>query len=72
MFAIGVLNTAPWFWKVDVFTHLGAGVISDISTPSERGGFYGVYALGPMVGTSDQPAFSMTDHLLRLDLPLGP
>lgn len=27
----------------------GAGVISDISEPFERGGFFGVYGLGPMV-----------------------
>ncbi|KAH7930390.1 MFS general substrate transporter [Leucogyrophana mollusca] len=29
---------------------LGAGVIGDIATPSERGGFFGLYSLGPMVG----------------------
>ena len=28
---------------------IGAGVIGDISEPKERGGFYGIYALGPMV-----------------------
>jgi hypothetical protein len=28
---------------------IGAGVIGDISEPKERGGFFGVYALGPMV-----------------------
>jgi hypothetical protein len=27
----------------------GAGVISDISTAAERGGFYGVFSLGTMV-----------------------
>lgn len=34
---------------------IGAGVISDISTPAERGGFYGVYALGPMAGPALGP-----------------
>ncbi|KAI0347750.1 MFS general substrate transporter [Trametopsis cervina] len=29
---------------------LGAGVIGDIATREERGGFFGLYALGPMVG----------------------
>ncbi|EIW87053.1 MFS general substrate transporter [Coniophora puteana RWD-64-598 SS2] len=29
---------------------LGAGVIGDIATPSERGGFYGLFNIGPMVG----------------------
>lgn len=28
---------------------LGAGVIGDISEPAERGGFFGVYNIGPMV-----------------------
>jgi MFS family permease len=28
---------------------LGAGVIGDITTPAERGGFLGVYNVGPMV-----------------------
>lgn len=30
---------------------LGAGVIGDISTPAERGGFFGLYSMGPMVRT---------------------
>lgn len=34
----------------DSLESIGAGVIGDISEPKERGGFYGVYALGPMVG----------------------
>lgn len=34
---------------------IGAGVIGDISEPKERGGFYGVYALGPMIGPSIGP-----------------
>ncbi|CAE6487842.1 unnamed protein product [Rhizoctonia solani] len=29
---------------------LGAGVISDIATPAERGGFMGLFSLGPMIG----------------------
>lgn len=29
---------------------LGAGVIGDIATRAERGGFFGLYAVGPMVG----------------------
>jgi MFS family permease len=32
---------------------LGAGVIGDISVPSERSGFYGIYSLGPMVSPLD-------------------
>ena len=30
---------------------VGAGVIGDISTRAERGGFFGLYSLGPMVCT---------------------
>lgn len=29
--------------------HTGAGVIGDISVPAERGGFFGIFTLGPMV-----------------------
>lgn len=28
---------------------LGAGVIADIATRSERGGFFGLFSMGPMV-----------------------
>jgi hypothetical protein len=28
---------------------IGAGVIGDIGTPAERGGFFGIFSLGPMV-----------------------
>ncbi|KXN88757.1 Quinidine resistance protein 1 [Leucoagaricus sp. SymC.cos] len=34
---------------------IGAGVISDISTPEERGGFFGLFTLGPMVGPAIGP-----------------
>ncbi|KAI0052527.1 MFS general substrate transporter [Auriscalpium vulgare] len=34
---------------------LGAGVIGDISTPAERGGFMGIFSIGPMVGPSIGP-----------------
>ncbi|EIW79693.1 MFS general substrate transporter [Coniophora puteana RWD-64-598 SS2] len=34
---------------------LGAGVIGDIATPSERGGFYGLFSIGPMLGPSIGP-----------------
>ncbi|KAI0263476.1 MFS general substrate transporter [Gloeopeniophorella convolvens] len=34
---------------------LGAGIISDIATPAERGGFIGVFMLGPMVGPNIGP-----------------
>ncbi|KAF8602360.1 MFS general substrate transporter [Ceratobasidium sp. AG-I] len=34
---------------------LGAGVISDIATPAERGGFLGLFALGPMTGPCIAP-----------------
>ncbi|KAF8349672.1 MFS general substrate transporter [Amanita rubescens] len=34
---------------------LGAGVIGDISTREERGGFFGLFTLGPMVGPAIGP-----------------
>ncbi|KAH7338906.1 MFS general substrate transporter [Rhizoctonia solani] len=34
---------------------LGAGVISDIATPAERGGFMGLFSLGPMIGPAIGP-----------------
>ncbi|CAK5278931.1 unnamed protein product [Mycena citricolor] len=34
---------------------LGAGVIGDISEPAERGGFFGLYNIGPMAGPSLGP-----------------
>ncbi|TFK56677.1 MFS general substrate transporter [Heliocybe sulcata] len=34
---------------------LGAGVVGDIATPAERGGFFGLYNVGPMVGPSIGP-----------------
>ncbi|KAF8898987.1 MFS general substrate transporter [Infundibulicybe gibba] len=34
---------------------IGAGVIGDISTPAERGGFFGIYSLGPMIGPAIGP-----------------
>ncbi|KAJ7090815.1 MFS general substrate transporter [Mycena belliarum] len=34
---------------------IGAGVIGDISTSAERGGFYGVYSLGPTFGPAIGP-----------------
>ncbi|KAA1468010.1 MFS general substrate transporter [Dentipellis sp. KUC8613] len=34
---------------------LGAGVIADIATPAERGGFFGLISFGPMVGPSIGP-----------------
>ncbi|KAG2145342.1 major facilitator superfamily domain-containing protein [Suillus bovinus] len=34
---------------------LGAGVIGDIGTPAERGGFFGILTLGPQVGPSLGP-----------------
>ena len=35
--------------KISTYLILGAGVIGDIAGPSERGGFFGLYGLGPMV-----------------------
>ena len=29
--------------------NVGAGVVGDISTKAERGGFYGLFIVGPMV-----------------------
>ncbi|KAJ7457887.1 MFS general substrate transporter [Mycena latifolia] len=34
---------------------IGAGVIGDISTRAERGGFFGVYSIGPMFGPAIGP-----------------
>jgi len=34
---------------------LAGGVISDIATPAERGGFFGFFATGPMIGPSIGP-----------------
>ncbi|KIJ61413.1 hypothetical protein HYDPIDRAFT_137722 [Hydnomerulius pinastri MD-312] len=34
---------------------LGAGVIGDISTPAERGGFFGLFMLGPQLGPAIGP-----------------
>ncbi|KAG1828129.1 major facilitator superfamily domain-containing protein [Suillus variegatus] len=34
---------------------LGAGVIGDIGTPAERGGFFGIFTLGPQVGPALGP-----------------
>ncbi|KXN82706.1 Quinidine resistance protein 1 [Leucoagaricus sp. SymC.cos] len=42
---------------------IGAGVISDISTPAERGGFYGVFALGPMVALGPVVGGALTQGL---------
>ncbi|KAJ9139138.1 Major facilitator superfamily transporter multidrug resistance [Pleurostoma richardsiae] len=35
---------------------LGAGVIGDISTPEERGGYFGMFNLGPMIAPCIGPA----------------
>lgn len=44
---------------------IGAGVIGDIATREERGGFYGIYALGPMIGPSIGPVIggALSQHL---------
>ncbi|KAF8955576.1 MFS general substrate transporter [Flammula alnicola] len=34
---------------------IGAGVIGDISTRAERGGFFGIFTIGPMVGPAIGP-----------------
>ncbi|KAG2155612.1 major facilitator superfamily domain-containing protein [Suillus clintonianus] len=34
---------------------LGAGVIGDIATPAERGGFFGLFTVGPQVGPAIGP-----------------
>ena len=34
---------------------LGAGVIADIATPQERGGYLGVFGIGPLAGPSIGP-----------------
>ncbi|KAF6793749.1 major facilitator superfamily [Colletotrichum sojae] len=44
---------------------LGAGVIGDISTPEERGGFFGMFNLGPMISPCIAPAIggALSDKL---------
>ncbi|KAF7301066.1 MFS domain-containing protein [Mycena indigotica] len=44
---------------------IGAGVITDISTRAERGGFYGVYSLGPLMGPAVWPVIggALSDKL---------
>ncbi|KAJ0158351.1 putative transporter AQR1 [Colletotrichum tanaceti] len=44
---------------------LGAGVIGDISTPEERGGFFGMFNLGPMISPCIAPAIGgvLSDQL---------
>ncbi|KAF8207964.1 MFS general substrate transporter [Mycena galopus ATCC 62051] len=44
---------------------LGAGVIGDISSPAERGGFFGVYIAGPLVGPAIGPVLGgvLAEHL---------
>ncbi|OLN87208.1 Quinidine resistance protein 2-like protein 1 [Colletotrichum chlorophyti] len=44
---------------------LGAGVVGDISTPEERGGFFGMFNLGPMISPCIAPAIggALSDHL---------
>lgn len=44
---------------------IGAGVIGDISNRAERGGFFGIFTLGPMVGPAIGPVIggALSDHL---------
>ncbi|KAG6832560.1 hypothetical protein H0H92_000189 [Tricholoma furcatifolium] len=44
---------------------IGAGAIGDISTPKERGGFFGMFSIGPMVGPSIGPVIGgvLAQHL---------
>ncbi|KAI1338140.1 major facilitator superfamily domain-containing protein [Xylariaceae sp. FL0016] len=44
---------------------LGAGVTGDIATPEERGGYFGLFNLGPMLAPSIGPAIAgpLADHL---------
>ncbi|KAL7285431.1 hypothetical protein ACG7TL_000528 [Trametes sanguinea] len=44
---------------------LGAGVIADIAAPAERGGYFGMWNIGPMVGPSIGPVLGgvLADHL---------
>lgn len=51
---------------------LGAGVIADIAERSERGGFFGLYSLGPMVRQSSCYGTSMYLSILRLGPAWGP
>ncbi|KAF8922085.1 major facilitator superfamily domain-containing protein [Mucidula mucida] len=44
---------------------LGAGVIGDIATPVERGGFFGIYNIGPNLGPALGPVIGglLSDHM---------
>ena len=48
-----------WFTEHEVhgtdFAFAGAGVIADIAAPAERGSFFGIWNIGPMVGPSLGP-----------------
>lgn len=39
---------AGFFFRLISFA-TGAGIIADIATPAERGGFFGVFTMGPQV-----------------------
>ncbi|KAJ7597604.1 major facilitator superfamily domain-containing protein [Mycena floridula] len=45
---------------------LGAGVIGDIAVSAERGGFYGIYGLGPMFGPAIGPVIGIGEDFSGL------
>lgn len=47
--AVGkTLNCSKKVADVYYFFSVGAGVVGDISTRAERGGFFGIFTIGPM------------------------
>lgn len=67
-------HNSPWCVKVELSCDhanamkLGAGVIADIATRAERGGFFGVYTLGPMVKSFLEPSPNLSLTLVRSQL----
>ena len=45
----------------EVNPKIGAGVIGDIATRAERGGFFGLFSLGPQVGHYQERKSVVTD-----------
>ena len=50
----------------------GAGIIADVAARHERGGFYGVYNIGPMVSGLRLPHLIVTTHDASSGRVLGP
>ena len=65
-----LVRQASWFGML--MMALGSGIIADVATPAERGGFFGAFGLGPMVCTLSTCFEKSLDLGSRLVLPLDP